>query len=179
MSKLEDRILSTKISVLFQFLGNKQDRWRSGDFYINTLNLMADSEKKFTSDSEKKSWQRKKVTRCDSEMRYHHYYKSGRSWTIVNGSKLDNPISQTLWLWYFGPSTMAYHRAFSGLFRVVFEIDPKNRPRLQINYWNSYFGSRHRTKSCQKETPIPDILYEDELFKDLTLESGLMEVISG
>ena len=49
---------------------------------------MADSEKKLTSDSEKKSWQRKKVrdsekklwqrkkvTRCDSEMRYHRKTK--------------------------------------------------------------------------------------------------------
>ena len=50
---------------------------------------------------------------------------------------------------------------------------------LMLLHTDSYFGCRHRTKSCQEETPISDILYEDELFKDLTLESGLMEVISG
>lgn len=41
------------------------------------------------------------------------------------------------------------------------------------------YGCRHRKKSCQRETPFSDILYEDELLKDLTLESELMEVISG
>ena len=52
-------------------------------------------------------------------------------------------------------------------------ISSHSRPSKRL------YGCRHRKKSCQRETPFSDILYEDELLKDLTLESELMEVISG